>query len=220
MSATMIEPVTPPQPHRSHKIRTRLIIGGTIAIALLAGVGIGAAASNNSAALSAANHTVSTQRATIGSLNDRIGALQGDVAAAQDQARQATTTATTKAQADYAARNAALDVRSKALDARSKGLDQRERAIAATEGQLQASQISGDGVYVVGKDIAAGVYHTNGSGNTGQNDCYLAVLNNSTNTSDVNNIAYNDNFDGPNTVDLTSAYAFETNGPCTWVKVG
>jgi hypothetical protein len=83
-------------------------------------------------------------------------------------------------------------------------------------GALQASQISGDGVYVVGKDIKAGMYHTSGSGNTGSNDCYFATLN----STDTSNIADNNNFDGSETVNVSSAYAFETSGPCTWVKVG
>jgi hypothetical protein len=86
----------------------------------------------------------------------------------------------------------------------------------AAEGQLQASQISGDGVYVVGQDIKPGTYHTNGSGNTGQTDCYFATLN----STDTSNIADNNNFDGPETVDVSGAYAFEINGPCTWVRVG
>jgi hypothetical protein len=92
----------------------------------------------------------------------------------------------------------------------------RERWCGAQMGELQASQISGDGVYVVGKDIKAGVHHTNGSGNNGANDCSFATLN----STDTSNIADNNNFDGPETVDVSSAYAFEISGPCTWVKVG
>jgi hypothetical protein len=72
------------------------------------------------------------------------------------------------------------------------------------------------GTRLVGRDIKAGMYHTNGSGNTGANDCYFATLN----SIDTSNIADNNNFDGPETVDVSSAYAFEANGPCTWVKVG
>jgi hypothetical protein len=71
-------------------------------------------------------------------------------------------------------------------------------------------------VYVVGKDIKAGTWHTNGSGNTGQNDCYFATLN----STDTTNIADNNNFDGAETVDVSSAYAFQVSGPCTWVRVG
>ena len=80
---------------------------------------------------------------------------------------------------------------------------------------MQASQIGGDAVYVVGKDIKPGVYHTNGSGDTGASDCYFATLN----STDTSNIADNNNFDGPETVDVSSAYAFEINGPCTWSRV-
>lgn len=70
-------------------------------------------------------------------------------------------------------------------------------------------------MYVVGKDIKPGVYHTNGSGDAGQNDCYYATLN----STDTFNIADNNNFDGPETVDVSSAYAFQISGPCTWVRV-
>ena len=124
------------------------------------------------------------------------------------QAQNATATANAKASAAYATRNTALSQQETTLK-------QQEKTVAAEMGQLQASQISGDGVYVVGKDIKAGVYHTSGSGNTGQNDCYFATLN----STDTTNIADNNNFDGAETVDVSSAYAFEVNGPCTWVRV-
>ena len=75
----------------------------------------------------------------------------------QTQAQQARATADAQAQASYAARNAALA-------ARSKSLDQRAKAISTAEGQIQSSTISSDGVYVVGKDIPPGTYHTTGDG--------------------------------------------------------
>ena len=124
-------------------------------------------------------------------------------------AQHATATADAKASAAYAARNAALSQQETTLK-------QQEKTVAAEMGQLQASQISGDGVYVVGKDIKPGLYHTNGSGNTGQLDCYFATLN----STDTTNIADNNNFDGSETVDVSSAYAFQISGPCTWVRVG
>ena len=45
-----------------------------------------------------------------------------------------------------------------ALSQQETTLKQQEKTVAAEAGQLQASQISGDGMYVVGKDIKAGVY--------------------------------------------------------------
>lgn len=81
---------------------------------------------------------------------------------------------------------------------------------------VQASTISQDGVYVVGQDIPAGTYHTSGNGGGQLDQCYYATLS-STNTS---NIIDNNNFNGPETVNLSGAYAFQISGGCTWTKIG
>ena len=73
--------------------------------------------------------------------------------------------------------------------------------------QGQATQISQDGVYVVGTDIPGGTWHTSGG-----SQCYEATLN-STNTSDIID---NNNFTGPDTVSLSGAKAFDISGGCTW----
>lgn len=158
-------------------------------------------------------------RSQITGLQDKVSSLQGQLTTAQTQASNAmaiaTAAANKKAAAAYANRNAALTQQQATLKQQQSTLTQQQHQVQAQMGELQSSQISGDGVYVVGKDIKPGVYHTNGSGNTGANDCYFATLN----STDTSNIA-NNNFDGPETVDVSSAYAFEVNGPCTWVKVG
>jgi hypothetical protein len=82
--------------------------------------------------------------------------------------------------------------------------------------QGQATQISSSGVYVVGQDIASGTWHTAGDGGQTGSLCYYALLN-STNTNDIID---NNNFDGPETVDVSGAKAFEINGPCTWQLEG
>jgi uncharacterized protein YlxW (UPF0749 family) len=192
-------------------------------VLLLAGVAIGSASASNASALSAATRTeadqraansalqaqVSSLRAQVSTLQGQLSSAQGQLSSAQSQAQHATATANARASAAYAARNAALTQQEATLK-------QQEKTVAAETGQLQANQISGDGVYVVGKDIKAGTWHTNGSGNTGQNDCYFATLN----STDTTNIADNNNFDGAETVDVSSAYAFQVSGPCTWVRVG
>jgi hypothetical protein len=197
-------------------VRRRVLTGVGLVVALGIGIGIGAASADNSGALNAANNQVSALRGQVSSLKGQVSSLNDAVTSWKDQAvqatataQQATATANAKAAAAYAARNTALSQQQATLK-------QQEQTVAAEMGQLQASQISGDGVYVVGKDIKAGVYHTNGSGNTGANDCYFATLN----STDTSNIADNNNFDGAETVDVSSAYAFEVNGPCTWVRVG
>ena len=144
---------------------------------------------------------MATLEGQVSSLNDSVTSWKG-------QAEHATATADAKAAAAYAARNSALNQQAATLK-------QQQKTVAAEMGQLQANQISGDGVYVVGKDIKSGTWHTNGSGNTGQNDCYFATLN----STDTNNIADNNNFDGAETVDVSGAYAFQVSGPCTWVLV-
>jgi hypothetical protein len=196
--------------HKQHgPVRRRVLTGIGLAAALGIGIAIGAAAGDNSGALASANSRVSALRGQVASLNEAVTSWKGKAQQETATAQQATATADAKAAAAYATRNAALSQQQATLK-------QQEKTVAAEMGQLQASQISGDGVYVVGKDIKAGVYHTNGSGNTGANDCYFATLN----STDTSNIADNNNFDGPETVDVSSAYAFQVSGLCTWVRVG
>jgi hypothetical protein len=214
----MIQPVSPspdsppahvlPQPDsgnspaRRRRWPGRAAVTAALVIALLAGAGIGSAITNNAAALNAANRKLTASRS-------RASTLQAEYSAARTQARQATATADARAQASYAARNAALA-------ARSKSLDQRAKAISTTEGQIQSSTISSDGVYVVGKDIPSGTYHTTGDGGQTDNECYFATLN----SSSTQDISDNNNFDGPETVDVSGVYAFQISGPCTWVRGG
>lgn len=98
---------------------------------------------------------------------------------------------------------------------RQRGRQRHRRAECSEElGQLQASQISASGVYVVGQDIKSGTWHTPGDGgnNGGMADaCYFATLN----STDTTDIADNNNFDGAETVDVSASYAFEIDGPCT-----
>lgn len=221
------QPPLPRVPIWRRRWPKRAGIAGLAVAALLAGVGIGASANSGAGALASARSTeaslrgqVSTLHGQVSSLHSQVGSLEGQLTSAQAQAKDAVSAATAaanaKASAAYSARNAALSQQAATLKQQQSTLTQQQQAVQAQMGELQASQINGDGVFVVGKDIKAGVYHTNGSGNTGSNDCYFATLN----STDTSNIADNNNFDGPETVDVSSAYAFEINGPCTWVRVG
>ena len=84
-------------------------------------------------------------------------------------------------------------------------------ATPTANAQGEATQISSDGVYVIGKDIAGGTWHTSG----GQ-QCYEATLS----STDTSNIIDNNNFTGPDTVSLTGAKAFDISGGCTWQHEG
>ncbi|HEX3750269.1 MAG TPA: hypothetical protein VHW06_06870 [Streptosporangiaceae bacterium] len=191
-------------------------IAALTVVVLLAGVLIGASSNNNSGALASAKAVNASLRSQVGALKGQVNGLKDQVSSAQSQAKNATSAANSKAAQAYTARNTALSQQSAALKQQQTALSKEQQQVKAQLGEIQASQISGDGVYVVGKDIKPGVYHTNGSGNTGANDCYFATLN----STDTSNIADNNNFDGPETVDVSSAYAFEINGPCTWSLTG
>lgn len=85
-----------------------------------------------------------------------------------------------------------------------------ETVTPTANAQGQATQISADGVYVIGSDIPGGTWHTSG----GQ-QCYEATLA----STDTNNIMDNNNFTGPDTVDLSGAKAFDVTGGCTWQQI-
>jgi hypothetical protein len=77
--------------------------------------------------------------------------------------------------------------------------------------------MTGDGVYVVGTDIAPGIYHTSGAVGGSGGNCYVALLA-STNTSDI---VDNNNVTGPDTVTVgPGVHAMETEGCQPWHKVG
>src|SRR5690349_25071709 len=74
--------------------------------------------------------------------------------------------------------------------------------------QGQATQISDDGVYVVGQDIPGGTWHTSGG-----SQCYEASL---SGTDTIHDIVSNNNFTGPDTARLVGAKALDISGGCTW----
>lgn len=207
----------------------RLAIGGGLVLALGIGVGIGEAghsAGISQATYDASQAQVSSLKAQTSALNGQVSGLQTQVssdnvtvAAARNRAATAQRTANANAAAAYEGREATLtqayQSKEASLSAQQQTVNQQEATLKQELGQVQASSISGDGVYVVGQDIKAGTWHTNGSGNTGANDCYFATLN----STDTSNIADNNNFDGPETVDVSGVYAFQISGPCTWVLV-
>jgi hypothetical protein len=201
-------PPTASRPASGRRWPKRAAVAAAVVVALIAGVAIGSAGSGNAGELTTAHRNLGTANRNLSAARSQVSTLSAEYSAAKAQAAHAATVADAKARAAYAARNTALVQR-------SRSLDQRAKAISATEGIIQSSQISSDGVYVVGRDIKAGVYHTSGDGGQTDTACYYATLN-STNTSDISD---NNNFDGPETVDLNSAYAFQISGPCTWIRV-
>ena len=135
----------------------------------------------------------------------RLSAEQGQLSterlqlqSAQTAAKNAMSTALSQVKAQYRSRLASVQ--------------SLQRQLQREQGVVQKSTISADGVYVVGKDIPPGIYHTAG----GAAQCYYATLG----STDTSNILDNNIFIGPDTADISGAYAFQIQGGCTWAKIG
>lgn len=85
-----------------------------------------------------------------------------------------------------------------------------ETVTPTANAQGEATQISSDGVYVIGQDIPGGTWHTSGG-----SQCYEATLS-GLDTNNANDIISNNNFTGPDTVNLSGVKAFDISGGCTW----
>ena len=134
--------------------------------------------------------------------------LRSQITAADARAANAVRAAQAAAKLDYAARNAALNREAATLKRQSQ-------AIAAQIGELRANTIRASGLYVVGHDIKRGTWHTVGDGGASGGQCAYATLA----SANVSDILVHSWFDGAETVHLSGAYAFEIDGPCTWVRV-
>lgn len=188
-----------------------IVAGGLVL--LFIGLGIGLAGGKSAVPgyqrqAAQARAKLTTEQGKLAAEQAKLTAEQGQVQTAQGAAQNATAKAQALARTQYASKVAALKQQQRTVA-------KQERTVKAEQGQIQASAISADGVYVVGSDVASGTWHTSGNGGSG-NQCYYATLN-STNTSDISD---NNNFDGPETVDLSGVHAFQISGGCTWVKVG
>jgi hypothetical protein len=195
----------PGRADRQRKFRPAAAVIGTL---ILLGVGAGAGIAIGRLAIPGYKHQVAQIRGELRVEQGKLTAEQGQVQAAQTQAQNARTaaqnalaTATTTVKAQYAAKFAALRQQENTLAA-------KEHQVNVELGRIARNTISADGVYVVGHDIASGTWHTSGG-----SQCYFATLG----STDTSNIMDNNNFNGPETVNVSGAYAFQISGGCTWV---
>lgn len=197
-------PVQPPEspPPKSRKgIKLAAVVVGALVL-LGAGFAAGVAAGRSpihgyQQQIAQANRNLTAEQFKLSSEKITLATAQTQMQTAQTAAKNAMATATAQVKAQYKSRLASVQ--------------SLQRKLQQEQGIVLSSTISADGVYVVGKDIPSGVYHTSGG-----NQCYYATLA-STDTSNIND---NNNFNGPETVDVSAAYAFQISGGCTWVKVG
>ncbi len=192
-------PEPPARPSRSGLKLAAVVVGALVLLG--GGFAAGYAAGHSPVhgyqeQVAQANRNLTAEQLRLSKEKVTLQIEQGRVQTAQAAATNAMSTALAQVRAQYKSKLASVQSLQRKL--------QREQGI------VLSSTISADGVYVIGKDIPAGLYHT-----TGGNQCYYATLA-STDTSNIND---NNNFNGPETVDVSGAYAFQISGGCTWVKV-
>ena len=100
------------------------------------------------------------------------------------------------------------------LEDRAKDLKQREAEVAAAEKSLEARTVEGDGTYIVGQDVKAGVYKTSGP-NDDYDSCYYAVHPSPSKPSDF---VTNGNISGTGVVSLSNGQMFESKRCDSWVR--
>jgi hypothetical protein len=196
-----IQPPETPPPKSRNGIKLAAAVVGAM-VFLGGGFAAGYAVGHSSVAgyqqqIATAHNNLLTEQTRLATEKALLRTEQSQVTLAQQTAQNATSTANLAAASKYASREAAVQA--------------LQRKLQKEQGAIQDNTISADGVYVIGKDIASGTYHT-----TGGNQCYYATLG----STDTSNILDNNIINGPATVDVSGAYALDISGGCTWVKVG
>lgn len=210
MATTPIQPqqysVSPTEKRRPRWAKITLFAVSGLML-LLIGIGIGAAGNSKTSLINSQKAQIARLQATVTTDKGYLSTERLQVSNAQAQAKNALSVALSQVRGQYKSKFAALQAQEQKVAGLQAKLN-RELGVVAK------STISADGVYVVGKDIPSGVYHTSGApgGGSPGGQCYFATLG----STDTSNIMDNNNFNGPETVDVSGAYAFDISGGCTW----
>ncbi len=205
MTTSPVPVIVPPS--KKPRPRWLLPVLFTVAGIVVLLVGAGAGAASQQSKINNYKHQVAQLQGQVSTEKADVTSEQNKMTVAQTDAQNAMSTALTQVKAQYRSKFAALQAQDQQVAGIRAKLNRELGAVAK-------STISQDGVYVVGRDIPSGVYHTSGAGANSSpgGACYFATLN-STNTEDISD---NNNFNGPETVDVSGAYAFQISGGCTW----
>jgi hypothetical protein len=204
-----MDPVTAPRPVSWTSTRKAGLIPGAI---VLVGVLLATGYAMGTSTMASTGKQLSRERRELAVARTQLTVTQDTLIATRSQLQNARTDAS-QANANAAAKYASDEAK---LRQKERTLLTDEHAVDALKGQIQSSAISADGVYVIGRDIKSGTWHTPGDGGQSDNECYYATLG----STDTSNITDNNNFDGPETVSLSGVDAFQISGPCTWYRTG
>lgn len=185
----------------------------SVAGALVVGVSVGIIAGSPELPADE-SPTVQARMAQLDDREDILDTRQADVGVRQQEADAREADLEERA-TELDDRQDSLAQRKKDLDVRARELDDREKAVKATETELANNSIPGDGVYVVGKDVKAGVYKTTGPSGGNPVGCYYAFKNGTGADADIldNNIVK-----GQSSVTLKPGQVFETSSCSDWIR--
>lgn len=114
------------------------------------------------------------------------------------------------------AQAAALSAAQASVQAQASAVASEQAAVQSAQAVVVQNQI-GHGVFVVGKDVKAGTYHTTGPDGSNFSGCYYEWKG----STDANaQIIDNNISQGPATATLTDGQVFTTNGCSAWQKIG
>jgi hypothetical protein len=196
-----VQPPEPPPPKSRKGLKiAAAVVGGLVLLGggFAAGVAAGRSPIHGyQQQIAQAHRNLTAEQLRLNTEKITLNTEQGKVTTAQAAARNAMSTALAQVKAQYKSKLASVQA--------------LQHQLQQEQGIIVHNTIGADGVYVIGKDIASGTYHT-----TGGNQCYYATLG----STDTSNILDNNIINGPATVDVSGAYALDISGGCTWVKVG
>lgn len=180
--------------------RTKVAVGGSLVVALIAGAAIGQADGTDTTAGARTVTTTVTQTVTADPTLDQRKAARAKLRDLRARAREARGDASSAARRERRTRS---ELRS------------LKRELATTEEQVAMSSFDGDGTYVVGEDILPGTYRAEASPG-----CYWETGRGS-GAGGIDGIIENDNTDGPVVVQITpDAYQIKVSGCATFERTG
>jgi hypothetical protein len=199
-----------PRRRRRGLVLSALALAGLLAGGIAGGFAGAAAADDQEQVDTLAERVTGLER----ELAETRAAADEEVAAARSEAAAARSEAEADVAAENATREAELAQRSAELDAREAEVAGREVAVTGLEQQAADGGLPGDGIYLVGTEVAPGTYRAESP-----TDCYWERR--SGLSGDFGDIITNGLGAGDATVTIRgSDVAFSSSGCGRWTRIG
>lgn len=181
-------------------LKTKLAIGASIFVALIAGAAIGQADPSETTAKAKIVRSTITRTITADPTLDQRKAARAKLRDLRAGAKDARADASSAARREREARSELRDLKAE---------------LSTTADQVAMSSFEGDGTYVVDEDILPGTYRADASPG-----CYWETSRGS-GTGSIDSIIDNDNADGPVVIQVTAeVYEVKVSGCSTFERAG